>query len=175
MIKSEAFKKYIDLAYEAYQGHNVTDQEYRQEGNIPYITHPLGAALLHLADTSLPLKERELGFKILLLHDVQEDTSFPLPDWVEPGVKEGVKEMTYTGPNQLEEKIKWIKTKDIFVRLLILYDAFWSLYERHVGGPLNRKEMWRKNVLSLADDIEKNYGSIRIVQIARAAAKETNW
>jgi hypothetical protein len=175
MITSETFKKYLDFAYKVYQEKNISSQAYRQDGNVPYITHPLGAALLLLADTRIPLKERELGFKILLLHDVLEDTSVTLSDWIEPGVKKGVEEMTYTGPDSLKEKIEWIEAKNNFIKLLVLYDSFWSLYERHVNGSSERKEMWRKNILRLANEIEKIYGNIRIVQIAKAVVKNTSW
>ncbi len=175
MIRSKTFKQYLDFAYKAYQEHNTTNQEYRQEGKVPYITHPLGAALLHLADTHIPYKKREIGFKILVMHDVLEDTSLTLPRWVEPEVKKGVKEMTYFGQKSLEEKINWIKTKNHFIKLLLLYDSFWSLYEHHVGGPAERQALWKKGVLILADEVEKHYGNVRIVQIARVVANQTNW
>lgn len=64
MITSETFKKYLDFTQSAYQEHNVTNQVYRQRGKVPYITHPLGAALLHLADTNLPYETREIGFGV---------------------------------------------------------------------------------------------------------------
>jgi hypothetical protein len=134
----------------------------------------LGAALLHLADTFLPFKQRELGFKILLLHDVLEDTSLSVPDWVEAEVRKGVEEMTYAGSDSIQAKRKWIQSQNPFIRLLILYDMFWSLYERHVSGSAERKTAWAKAVLDLADDAEKNYGDIRIVQIARVVASNAN-
>lgn len=175
MIKSEKFKQLLDFAYKAYQEHNITHQEYRQSGKVPYMTHPLGSALLLLADTTIPYKERELGFKILVLHDVLEDTSLTLPDWLESKVKRGVEDMTYCGPNSLEDKMQWLNGKNHFTKLLLFYDSFWSLYERHVGGPPFRKSLWKKAVLSLKSDVEKHYGDIRIVQIARAVAKNTDW
>lgn len=175
MISSQVFKQYLDFAQSAYQEHNVTDQAYRQNGKVPYTTHPLGSALLHIADTSIPYETRELGFKILVLHDVLEDTSLELPDWVEPPVKEGVEEMTYRGVETLEEKMKWVQSKDAFIKLLMLYDSFWSLNERHVGGPIERQAQWKKGMLMLADEAEKHYGNIRIVTIARAVAQNTEW
>lgn len=175
MITSETFKQYLDFAWNAYQEHNVSDQEYRQGGSIPYVTHPLGAALLHIADTNIPYEERELGCKILILHDVLEDTSLALPDWVEDEVRRGVEEMTYTGPKSLEKKMERVRSKNDFVKLLMLYDAFWSLYERHVGGSEERRAMWKNGVLDLADDVERHYWNIRIVHIARTVAHNTEW
>lgn len=175
MITSEIFKRYVDFAYSAYQEHNVTKQEYRQNGRVPYLIHPLGAALLHLADTELPFELREQGAKILILHDVLEDTSLSLPDWVDEEVRVGVEEMTYRGSSSLEEKQKWIRGKSPFIQLLILYDVCWNLYERHVGGPAERRALWRKGVLELAENVEEQYGNVRIVHVARAVAKNTEW
>ncbi len=173
MITSEVFKKYLDFAQSAYQDYNVTDQAYRQGGRVPYSTHPLGSALLLLADTDIPYEKRELGFKILVLHDVLEDTSLSLPEWVEAAVKQGVEEMTYTGAESLEEKIQWANAKDTFIKLLMLYDGFWSLYEKHIGESVERKELWRRSIASLADEVEQNWGTVRIVQISRAVAENT--
>lgn len=153
----------------------MTEQAYRQEGRVPYATHPLGSALLLLADTDIPYEKRELGFKILVLHDVLEDTSLSLPEWVEDEVKKGVEEMTYTSEGSLEEKFKWVQSKDAFIKLLLLHDAFWSLYEKHIGGPIERKELWRQATIKLADDVEQLWGKVRIVQISRSVAENTRW
>ncbi len=173
MIHSEELKKYLDFAYKAYQENNVTDQDYRQNGKVPYITHPLGSAMLLIADTKIPYKERELGFKILILHDVLEDTSLELPDWIEKEVKEGINEMTYLKDKNLENKIKWVWNKSSFYKTLILYDAFWSLYEKHVDGPIKRQKMWQKGILILAKEVEKKYGETQIVKISKAIAENT--
>lgn len=174
MISSKTFKQYLDFAYLAYQENNIVGQTFRQDGKVPYLTHPFGSALLLVADTEVPYEERERGFKILVLHDVLEKTSLSLPEWIEDGVKEGVEEVTYRGKNVLEEKLKWARSKkDPFLRLLILYDAFWSLYERHIGGSNERRKLWKNGVVELADDIEKHYGNVRIVQLARTVAENT--
>lgn len=176
LLSSGTFKQYVDWAYHAYQEKNVSNQTYRLKGSIPYITHPLGSALLLLADTKIPEQERLLGFKILVLHDVLEDTALALPEWVEEKVKFGVEELTYQGPESLEEKIKWSHSKqDPFIKLLILHDAFWTLYEYGVDGPIKRKELWQQGVGELAEIIAKDYGNIRIVQIARTVVEHTQW
>lgn len=173
MIESKEFKRYLDLAYHAYQESNVTNQAYRQDGNVPYMTHPLGSALLLLADTDLPREMRELGFKILVLHDVLEDTSITLPDWIPEEVRKGVEDMTYEeGP--LEEKFKKVRAKSDFIQLLSLYDAGWTFYEKHIREP-ERRKLWKEGVRILTDEAEKNYGRIRIVQIMRACLENTDW
>lgn len=173
MIHSEELKKYLDFAYKAYQENNITNQVYRQKGKIPYMIHPLGSAMLLIADTKIPYKERELGFKILILHDVLEDTSLKLPVWVEEKVKKGVEEMTYLEDESLENKMRWVWSKNYFYKMLILYDAFWTLYEKHVDGPIKRQKMWQKGILTLAKEVEKDYGEIQIVKISKAIAKNT--
>lgn len=171
-MQADELKRYIDFAYFAYQEHNVSGQAFRQGGKVPYLTHPVGSAFLLLADTVIPSEEREKGCKILILHDVLEDTSAKLPEWVDDEVKKGVVEMTYTEESD-EEKMKKILEKSPFIKLLTLYDAFWSLYEQHVSEH-HRKE-WKAAVAQLAVEAEKNYGNARIVQIAKVVVDNTDW
>jgi (p)ppGpp synthase/HD superfamily hydrolase len=97
MISSKQYKKLLDFAHSAYQENNISNQAYRQDGKVPYINHPLWCATLLLADTEVPWEERELGFQALILHDVLEDTSLKLPEWINPAVQKIVEEMTFTG------------------------------------------------------------------------------
>jgi hypothetical protein len=144
------------------------------------MNHPLWAASMLIADTELPWKERELGFKALILHDVLEDTSLKLPDWVEPEVKKRVEELTFVG--DWEEKKAKAMSKSINIKLLMLYDVLSSMYELHVGekkseiktGALKRKE-WKKLTVRLIKEVEKKYGNIRIIQVGKAIAKNTDW
>lgn len=175
MISSEVLKQYLDFAQDAYHEHNDSGQAFRQKGQVPYIEHPLGSALLLLADTKLPFEIRERGFKILVLHDVLEDTSLPLPEWVEDDVRKGVEAMTYRGEEVLLAKREWVMGHESFVKLLTLYDMFWNLYERHIGGSDERRALWKQTVLDLTDAVEREYGNLRIVQVSRAVAKETEW
>ncbi len=139
------------------------------------MTHPLGSAVLLIVDTLIPYDERELDFKILILHNVLEDTLLALPGWVEADVRNRVGEMTYSGPNTLEEKKGWVKNKNSSIKLLMLYDYFWSLYEQHVPGSIKRQNAWTNGVTALADEAEKQYDNICIVQIARDVAQNTTW
>lgn len=173
MIESKEFKKYLDFAHKAYQENNAVNQTHRQNGKVPYITHPLGSAMLLIADTDISYEERELGFKILILHDVLENTSLELPTWIDKEVQDGVKEMTYQGGENVKDKIKWVWEKNSFYRLLVLYDVFWTLYEKHVSGSLMRKKLWQEGVLVLAKEVEKDYGTIQIVKIAKSISKDT--
>jgi len=170
MIKAEELKKYLDFAYSAYQENNATDQAYRQDGKVPYMIHPLWCASMLIADTEVPREQRELGFKALLLHDVLEDTSLEFPDWVEPEVKEVVKELTF---ESFEQAVEEYPKKAAFIKLLLLYDKLSSMYEDHVED--HHKSEWKKFTLQGIVAVEKEYGDIRIVQIGKAIAENTNW
>jgi len=170
MFKSEDLKKYLDFAHEAYQKHNVTNQAYRQDGKVPYLMHPLWCAAMLIADTQVPFEQRELGAKALILHDVLEDTSLMLPDWVEPEVRKTVEAMTY---KSFEEGLEKYEEKTPFLKLLNLYDKLASMYERHI--PDDIKSTWKKLVLKNIEDMEKEYGNIRIVQVGKAIAENTDW
>jgi (p)ppGpp synthase/HD superfamily hydrolase len=170
MIKAEELKKYLDFAYFAYQENNITEQAYRQDGKVPYIMHPLWCASMLITDTQVPYEQRELGFKALLLHDVLEDTSLQMPDWVEPEVKDIVKELTF---ESFEQAVKEYPKKSPFIKLLLLYDKLSNMYENHVQE-YHRGE-WKMAVLHGIREVEKEYGNIRIVQIGKAITENTDW
>lgn len=170
MIKSKELKRYLDFAYSAYQENNITGQEYRQKGKVPYIMHPLWCASLLIADTQIPYEQRELGFKALILHDVLEDTSLKLPEWVEPEVKEIVQKLTFKSWEQAKREISKSPT---FIKLLYLFDALSNMYENHVSEP--KRAEWKKLTAGILKGVEQEYGNIRIVQIGKAIAENTNW
>lgn len=179
MIKSKELKKYLDFAYSAYQEHNITDQAYRQKGMVPYMIHPLWCAMLLITDTQIPLEQRELGFKALILHDVLEDTSLKLPKWVELEVKGIVKELTF---ESLEQALKEYDSKSPYIKLLMLYDELSSMYENHVGvnndsekKKQRKRKLWKEYTIRGIKEVEKEYGNIRIVQIGKAIVKNTDW
>ncbi len=181
MIKAEEFKKYIDFAYKAYEENNITGQAYRQKGKVPYLNHPLWCASMLLADTEVSWKEREIGAKALILHDVLEDTSLKLPDWVEPEVADTVKELTF---ESWEESMKEYPKKTSFIKLLLLYDKLSSMYERHIAVSSRysseeerkrKRKMWKELTEKVIKEVEENYGNIRIVQIGKAIVENTNW
>src|SRR3990167_505826 len=84
----------------------------------PYFTHPLWCAMMILLDTRLPEKIRIPGAEALLLHDVLEDTSSPLPKDISDEVRVLVDEMTYA---DWESEREAVPTKPLIVQLLKLY------------------------------------------------------
>lgn len=170
MIKSEELKKYLDFAYSAYQEHNEIDNILRRESHIPPLLHPLWCASMLITDTQVPYEQRELGFKVLLLHDVLEDTSLELPKWVSPEVREAVQELTF---DNFEQAVKEYPKKSSFIKLMFLYEKLASMYDSSVKE-YHRSE-WKEFILEAVDEIEKEYGNIRIVQIGKAIAENTDW
>ncbi|MFW9878362.1 MAG: hypothetical protein ACFFG0_35215 [Candidatus Thorarchaeota archaeon] len=168
-MKINVLKKYLDFAYLAYEG-NTSQQKYRQKGNIPFIFHPLWCASVLINDTKIALKEREIGAKALILHDILENTDLDLPNWVEKDVKEAVEKLTF---DKDENTIKEIITMSSFVKLLFLTDLLASMYENHVSKP--KRKIWKLLVKLLLNDVKKHYGNIRIVQIGNTVYKNTNW
>jgi hypothetical protein len=179
MLKSEELKKYLDFAYSAYQENNITNQTYRQLGKVPFIMHPLWCASMLIADTEVPYEQRELGLKALILHDILEDTSLELPDWVESEVRDIVKELTF---EDFQQAIEQYPNKSPFIKLLLLYDKLSSMYEKHVGITgkteeirATKRRLWKDLVLKGIDEVEKEYGNIRIVQVGKVIAENTVW
>lgn len=170
MIDSQEFKRYLDFAFDAYQNHNITDQAYRQDGKVPYFVHPLWCATMLVTDTRIPYKERELGFKTLILHDVLEDTDLTLPDWVEPEVVELIKQMTFKSS---DSALDLVSSEPINIKLLHLADGLSSMYEEHVSE--KRRSKWKTILATNLVDIESHYGNIRLVQIAKAILENTDW
>lgn len=173
MISAEELKKLLDFSFDAYQNKNSSGQEYRQDGNVPYIMHPLWCASVLINDTRIPLEERELGFKALLLHDVLENTTLELPEWAGEDVKEMVEAMSFGGQHDIKEVIRELSKKPALFGLLMLIDALSSMYEEHVSE--KKKKFWKLGVKTLTELVEKQYGDIRIIQISRAVTENTNW
>ena len=168
-MKINDLKMYLDFAHSAYHGKS-SNQKYRQDGKVPYIFHPLWCASVLINDTKIPIKEREVGAKSLILHDVLENTDLELPDWVDNEVKEAVEKLTF---DKDEIIMKEILTMNHFIKLLFLTDLLSSMYERQVSR-LKRKP-WKLLIKLILRDVKKNYGNIRIVQIGNTIYKNTKW
>ncbi len=140
----------------------------------PYGIHPLWCAMTLLQETDLPLwiyKNRELYALALIFHDLKENTTMELPDWLPQKVQSLVSLMTFTsevGSTSIEMKEIWKRPS--IVRLLKLYDKVSNLLD----GIWMSTEKWNDQyvpyVLQLADDVEKNFGKLNITRIARAIA-----
>lgn len=178
MVQAEDLKKYFDFAFDAHQNHPIAQgKDYRQADEqgvrqLPYIVHPYWCALMLLNDSHLPRDVRETGFKVLLLHDVLEDTTLPLPDFVEPRVVELVKEMTY---ETWEEERDAVPKKSIDVKLLKLVDKVATMYDEAMRPDIKKRREWKQLTQTLLEDVSKVYPDSRIVTIAKAIIPTLDW
>lgn len=170
----EILQRAINMCLEAHRDYS-RKQEYsvrRWDNQTPYGVHPLWCVMTFLQETSLPESiNREECALALLFHDVRENTTMKLPEWLPQGTIELVGLMTFTAePGSTEIEMREIWSRPPIVRLLKLYDKVSNLLD----GSWMSEEKWNRQyapyVLQLADDVEKNYGQLNIIRIARAIA-----
>jgi len=130
----------------------------------PYFTHSLWCAMMILLDTHLPEKIRIPGAEALLLHDVLEDTSLPLPKDTSDEIKNLVSEMTYT---DWQTERNTVPTRPPIVQLLKLYDKVATLYDECAPKGDKLKE-WIILTKTLTQNVRSEYGELNIVSLAKA-------
>ena len=134
------------------------------DGKTPYHIHPLWCATMLATETSLPDKIREEGVQVLLYHDVLEDTTQLLPDWLSNRVTELIEGMTFEGGSSQEMKEIWNKPPGI--RLYKLYDKVSNLLDGIWMGEGKRK-MYLDYTKRLGEEVELRYGVLNITKMAR--------
>jgi len=169
-IEPKNLKRLLDLIYSAHQEHN-TRKDFRQDGKVPFIVHPMWCALTILNDQRIPFEERELGYQVLLLHDILEDTSLTVPDYVDQKVLDYVGEMTH----DTWEEEQNIENKSEFIKLLKLCDKIASMYDETVRDEPQRRREWKALTQKLLNDVESHYGNIHLVILAKAILNDSNW
>ena len=130
----------------------------------PYSVHPIWCAMTLLAETALPEEVRQIGYQALLWHDTLEDTTLPLPQDAKDAVKLLVEEMTFSSFKEEKERL-WGRSD--MAKLLKLYDKVSNLLD----GRWMSARKWNDYVdhtLKLMAFVEKHYGELNIVRIARA-------
>jgi len=130
----------------------------------PYSVHSIWCALTLLHETDLPEATRIIGSKALVLHDVLEDTTSPLPSNIEPEVVKLVKEVTFDSQDEAMEKI-WERSNE--ARLITLYDMVSNMLD---GSWMNdeQRRFYLDYTLKLKDSVKTSYGNLNIVKIAEA-------
>jgi hypothetical protein len=156
----------ITYAWTAHSQYPTKDSKsYRKwDGMTPYATHVVWCAMTLLTETTLTEEVRGRGAEALLLHDVLEDTTSPLPENISDGVEHLVKEMTFPS-NEVEMAEIWSKSKE--VKLLKLYDKISNLLDgvwMDAGKSLHYAEYAQK----LLGEVEQVYGQLNIVKIAKS-------
>lgn len=136
------------------------------DGQTPYSIHPIWCATTILAETTLPEELRASGAEALLLHDVLEDTTANLPAYTTPRVRTLVHGMTFAS---FDEEMQLVWERGIEILLLKLYDKTSNLLDG-AWMSAEKRASYNAYTLRLADDVEKAYGPLTIVRLARAIA-----
>ena len=133
------------------------------DNKTPYYIHPIWCAITILNETSLPENIRREGSQALLYHDILEDTTAELPEWLSKNVKLWVKEMTF---NSSEDEWKNLWDKDKIIKLLKLYDKTNNQMDNIWMKPERKKEH-KIHLFKLVKDVESNYGNLNIIKLAK--------
>ena len=158
--------EYINLVIEAHQEKPLKPEKAVRtfisgESN-PYFIHPVWCAMTILQETNLPESIRLPGAEALLFHDVLEDTSAELPDDLSQEVKDLIRSMTF---NDFHTEVRETLAKPPFNQLLKLYDKTATLYDGVVKSKVGKE--WYNYIQNLANNVEKEYGELNIVLIAK--------
>lgn len=160
----------INHSYKAHQEFNAKN-DFRQDGKVPFVVHPLWCAMMIINDSGIPFKIKKIGYEALLLHDVLEDSSLGLPDDINPEVEELIKEMTHDTWEEEQD----LSNKSDLVKLLKLYDKVATLYDETIRSDIKRRKEWIALIEMLLKDVESLYPEARIVSITKGLLKDTNW
>ncbi len=136
------------------------------DGVTPYGVHPAWCAMTLLHETALSEELRVRGAAALLFHDLLEDTTAGIPESL--GCPEGARElvagMTFES-SDVEMAEVWSRSEE--VKLFKLYDKVSNLLDGAWMSPEKRAK-YAAYTLRLAEDVERNFGGLNIVRIARA-------
>ncbi len=165
-------KKLFEFAHDAHTNHNLRGEDHVIRRDLyPYIIHPMWAACTLIMDPKIPKEERIIGYQVLVLHDVLEDTSEQLPDWVSDDVKRGVQSLTH---ENWEEEQEAVMQYTPFLTLLKLCDKMQTMYELAIDDPIKARQ-WKTLIENLVRDVEAHYGKTKVVVIAKALLADTPW
>ncbi len=144
------------------------DQTRRFDNKTLYSAHPIWCAYALLVEPTLPRKKKDDYFQALLCHDIYEDTDKKLPSYVSKRTRELVREMTFEGGMKEEMEGIWEKSPE--VRLLKLYDKVSNLLDS-TWMSKEKLEEYKEFTRKLLKDVERNYGELNIVKLARVCVK----
>jgi len=147
-------------AWNAHQKHSTkpSGATRRIDGCTPYAVHPVGCAMLVLAESSLPHQLRYAGALALLFHDVVEDTIAPIPPELPVEVVELVHELTFPGGSTQEMQEIW--DRSLTARMLKCYDKWWNLADGFHTWMSERGKTYQDKYLEysirLADNVDEH-------------------
>jgi hypothetical protein len=132
------------------------------DGRTPYGVHPVFTAMLLLHEENLPEIFRVRGAKVLLAHDIFEDTNADLPEWCSPDVACLVRKLTFSDSQDSSVEI-WSRGDEAI--LLKFYDVVANLM---CVGKMNREAIQRrrKQARNHLSWVKERYPQLEIVKIA---------
>ncbi len=133
------------------------------DGKTPYYIHPIWCATTIATETKLDETVRNEGIQTLLYHDLLEDTTKELPEWLSPRIKYLVEEMTFEDGSKQEMKEIWNKPNE--VKLYKLYDKVSNLLDGSWMDEEKRKN-YENYTGKLCEEIKKMCGDLNIVKMA---------
>lgn len=131
----------------------------------PYLVHPLWCAATLLQEAMLPLHLRQLGYLVLLWHDILEDCTVKLPHDIPPEIEQMVKQMTFAS---FTDEVENLWDRPIEIKLFKLYDKVSNLMDAKLSV-----EKWNRYVdhtLRLSREVCLKYGKLNIVKFAEVIA-----
>jgi hypothetical protein len=159
-----------DISYviDAHTNHSIKPSKaYRKhDGTTPAWVHPLWCATSIAAETALPQQLRSFGARVLLFHDVLEDTTRPLP-YDNNVLEAAVLEMTF--PGGMKQEIQAIWQRSLQTRLFKLYDKTNNLMD---GRWMDSQKYanYCAYAKRLADDVERHYGALQIIALLKTVS-----
>lgn len=164
-------KRFMDICAYAMMAHDTYPRKpakaWRKAGMgcIPYGVHPLWCATAIMQENSLPQDVRDRCAIALLLHDVLEDTTAPLPDDITPEERTLTHELTFYGGTGEEMELIWSKSD--LALLCKAYDKASNLFDLSFMAE-EKRIAYRAYALRLAEHIEKTWGNLVIVKLIRS-------
>jgi len=155
----------INFIINAHNNYSINNKDAfrRWDKKTPYYIHPIWCAMTLLTEENLPEELRIKGAKVLLLHDIIEDTKAELPSYISGAVKKLVSKMTFAS---LEGEKAKIFNKSSFVKLLKLYDKVSNLMDSGWMSTEKRKSYIEYTSLLLTS-VENDFGELNIFSIAK--------
>lgn len=160
----------INAIYKTFAAHEAwakTPQKRvrKWDGKTPYAVHPIWCGLMVLHESGIPEEDRYDYAEALFYHDILEDTTAGIPLGVSERVRWLVDGMTFYGGTAEEMEHVWERGKEIL--LLKLYDKVSNLFDAS-WMPEEKREKYMEYVRKLVVEVEKEYGNLNIVIIAKA-------
>lgn len=169
LINFDEMVRYLQLAWKAHWYHTKpgSEQFRRHDGKTPFFVHCQWASATIMHEPLLPIDLRWLGYRVLTLHDVREDTTFPIPLWVPRAVVAVVEDMTFESTQAAMEGISHCSLEaqlfTCYDKASVLQDATW-MEQR----PPEYRQGYESFALRLAATAKEQYGDLNIVRIIKA-------